>query len=110
MNKQRRKEIYQVIKMLEYIMQNISEDNKLEYIEQLSGIIDDIQCILDDEAMYMDNMPENLQNGYRYEVAEQACDSLDSAIDALNYISEEDDMDYISNNIIEAIKYLNEAV
>ena len=37
-------------------------------------------------------MPENLQNSERYEIAEEACDNLDSAISSL-----EEALDYIES-------------
>lgn len=61
MNKNRRKQIANLIVSLETIKSEI--DN-----------------ILSDEQEYLDNIPENLQCSERYDVADNAIDSLDLAI------------------------------
>jgi hypothetical protein len=43
----------------------------------------------DEEQEYMDNMPENLQGSERYEVADQAIDTMEVAIDRLNDVCTE---------------------
>lgn len=60
MNKMRRKRIDEVISKL----------------QDLQGEIEDITS---EEEEYRDNMPENLVNSEKYEAAENACCSLDSA-------------------------------
>ena len=77
MNKVRRKEIRDVIRKLQVIEQKINANVEMELIEDaLEDIHDDISFIYDAEDEYMQNMPENLQNGMRYEIAEEACDNL----------------------------------
>ena len=60
MNKMRRKRIDEVISKL----------------QNLQGEIEDITS---EEEEYRDNMTENLVNSEKYETAENACGSLDSA-------------------------------
>lgn len=72
MNKQRRKELNEIISKLE-------------------SLRDDLECLQNEEQDYYDNMPENLQCSERGERAEAAVSSLedalyniDSAIDSIN--------------------------
>lgn len=72
MNKQRRKELNEIISKLE-------------------SLRDDLECLQGEEQDYYDNMPENLQCSERGERAEEAVSSLedalyniDSAIDSIN--------------------------
>lgn len=88
MNKERRKEIDEVLSKLEQMR------------DVLSGILDDIGSIRDDEESYMENMPENLQLSDRYYAAEEATDNLSSA---------SDEVDTSLNSIEEAIGYLESA-
>ena len=69
MNKQRRKEISDLI----------------ERFESLCG---DVESILEEEEEYRDNIPENLQGSERYERAEEACDNISSALDSLDEVIE----------------------
>lgn len=71
MNKLRRKNIQEVIDKL------TSLQNDLESLES------DVESIQDEEIEYRDNMPENLQGSERYEQADSACDSLETARDGL---------------------------
>lgn len=67
MNKQRRKELNEIISKLE-------------------NLRDDLECLQGEEQDYYDNMPENLQCSERGERAEEAVSSLEDAlynIDAL---------------------------
>lgn len=63
MNKQRRREL-----------QNIIDE-----IDILKSNLEDIQ----NEEEYRDNIPENMQSSEKYEIAEAACDSMSEAIDNL---------------------------
>lgn len=73
MNKQRRKQI-------------------ADLIQQLDELIDTAEGIAGEERDYYDNMPENMQNGEKGEQASAAADALDSARssleDAKNYLEE----------------------
>lgn len=55
-------------------------------IEKLREINETISIILEEEEIYRDNMPENLQNSEKYEKADQACDNLQECIDELESI------------------------
>jgi len=86
MNKQRRKEIDQVI-------------NSLMSID-LENIKDAIQMIVDDEQQSLDELPENLQESERAGTMQEAIDSLEQA----NY-----EVDNIESSITDTIDYLEQA-
>ena len=109
MNKIRRQEICSVISTLNGLIQRTKNGDKNYVVAALNDIIDDINTIYCDEEEYKDNIPENLQSGYRYESAEEACDNLESAQDALEYIDEDDSEETIINSLQEAIGYLDDA-
>jgi hypothetical protein len=67
MNKQRRKEIEDIIADL-YILQ------------------ERIETVKDEEEDYLYNIPENLQSSERYTKAQDNVDNLDSAYDAIDEI------------------------
>lgn len=69
MNKQRRKDIDTIIQALEEIREQI-------------------QCVLNEEQDYLDNIPENLQNSERYETAETAVQELKEADGSIDDIIE----------------------
>ena len=73
MNKQRRKEINEIINKL----QNVDTVNDLE------DCISDLENVRDDEDEYFSNIPENLQNSQRAYDSEQAIGTLDDVIDEL---------------------------
>lgn len=72
MNKQRRKQIVDVISRVETVQ------------AEMESLLDDIQGIMDEETEYRDNIPENMQGGDRYEMADNACSELESAYDTLD--------------------------
>lgn len=80
MNKDRRKELYVLANRLQPMSQMDYDDIK----EDLDDIKGELSEILYDEESYMDNMPENFQSGYRYQTAEDACNNIENAIDALD--------------------------
>ena len=80
MNKSRRKELYAVANKLLLLKQ--ADDDNIE--TELDVIKSELDMILYDEESSMDNIPENLQNSYRYQVAEEACNNIENAIDALD--------------------------
>lgn len=49
----------------------------------MESLESDVESIQDEEIEYRDNMPENLQGSERYEQADSACDSLETARDGL---------------------------
>ena len=86
MNKQKRKNIDEVISRLEAI--------------DLVSIQDSIQMIVDDEQTALDELPENLQESDRANTMQEAVDSLESACEAVNNIETE---------ITECFDYLEQA-
>jgi hypothetical protein len=67
MNKQRRKEIQDIVDRLDVIMT-------------------DMESVRDDEQDYMDGFPENLQGSVKYEKAEENVDNLGCACDSLEEV------------------------
>lgn len=90
MNNDRRKELRNLANKLK----SNTNQNDLEFI---ASIKNELESILYEEESYMDNVPENLQGGYRYQMAEDACDNIESAIDALNENELNEAIDYIYN-------------
>ena len=72
MNKQRRKNINEIIPRIETLMQ------ELEYLKE------DVDTILSEEQEYLDNIPENLQGSERYEIAESAISNLEDSMDQID--------------------------
>ena len=101
MNNKRRKDIYLIIKTLLSMIQN-NIVNK----DALTRLLIDIEYIQNEEEDYRDNIPENMQSGYRYERADEACDNLSYAYD---YISEAIDSENCVDYLKKAIDYLNDA-
>ena len=90
MNKNRRKELCAVANKL--LLLNRDGDN----IEaDLEAIKNELGMILYDEEYYMDSIPENFQNGCRYQAAEDACNNMENAIDALDDGNIDDAISYI---------------
>lgn len=52
-------------------------------IEKIHLISEELECVMNDEEEYRDNIPENLQDSEKYTKADEACDSLQEAIDQL---------------------------
>ena len=109
MNKIRRKEIYLIIKRLNDLLKKLEEKDIQYFLDNIDSIIDEIECILDEEVDYQENIPENLQSGCRYEESENASDNLQNALDELDGLDEDCDIEYIMHNVFNAINYLNEA-
>lgn len=65
MNKQRRKQLEEIIGRLEVA-------------------VSDLELIRDEEDEYRDSIPENLQGSEKYENSESASYSMDEAIDSIN--------------------------
>lgn len=78
MNKSRRKELYAVVNKLLALKRTNNEDIEMG----LESAKSDLDMILYEEESYMDSIPESMQN--KCEKAEEACDNIESAIDALN--------------------------
>ena len=91
MNKIRRKELYAVANKLLTLKHTNDDDIETE----LESAKNDLDAILYEEESYMDNIPENMQSGYKYQKAEDACSNIENAIDALD-----------DGNIDHAISYI----
>lgn len=100
MNKFRRKEIFRVIMSLTKVIDNGATE------EELNDIAANIEILQNEEEDYRDNMPENMQGGYKYEMADEACDNLNYAHDCVN---EAIDGENVNDYLKKAINYLNEA-
>lgn len=64
-----------------------------EVMDRLESIKDDLECLIEEEDEYRDNMPDNLRNSERYETSEmdssylsEALESVESAIGDLEEI------------------------
>ena len=90
MNKERRKELYAIAARLSFFKGNTNGVD-------IGEIRSDLEMILYDEEAYMENMPENLQNGYRYQIAEEAYNNMEYAIEALDDGDIESAINYIYN-------------
>ena len=88
MNKTRRKAIFAVAVKIGTVK---------EEIESLMQELDDIKT---EEEEYRDNIPENMQGGERYEIAETAIANLDGAYSCL---------DDIVGSLEEAESYLDDS-
>lgn len=83
MNKKRRNELSIVITDLNLV------DNK----DDLEMCIYDLERLRDEEQVYFDNMPENLQYSQRGQDAEESVDLLNEAIDQLNDVLDDEEID-----------------
>lgn len=109
MNNKRRKELDRVFVFASNVFNNIgTEQNKYNIIKSLQNIVDDLKDIQRDEEYYMYNIPDNLQGGIRYTVAEEACDNMEMAISYLNDIIEDEEctLKEISDTLALSIKYI----
>ena len=77
MNKQRRKELANIVIAMENVSTPID-------IEELEGIKSDIEMVCMDEEMAFDSMPENLQYSMRGEASQEAQDNMNEAIDLID--------------------------
>lgn len=91
MNKSRRKELYAVANKL--LLLKRTDDSDIDTV--IDSIKNELDMILYDEESYMDNIPENLQSGYRYQASEDACSNIENAIDALSDGDIDDAISYI---------------
>lgn len=72
--------MYAVVNKLTALKRTNDDDIEVE----LESAKNDLDMILYEEESYMDNMPENMQSGYKYQKAEDACNNIENAIDALD--------------------------
>jgi septal ring factor EnvC (AmiA/AmiB activator) len=85
MNNARRKEIMKLETMIENLKDQLDEARELA------------EQIKEDEQEYIDNMPESLQGGEKYERAETAVSNLDDVVESLDI-----DIDHILDALSEA--------
>lgn len=88
MNNQRRKEIQTVIDTIA-TLRNQYDNCELEFVESLDGLYSDIEQVKYDEEEYRDNMPENLQESERYQVADENVYDLEEATSTIEGIKDE---------------------
>lgn len=62
-------------------MNKVRRQELNELVGRLECLQADLDNLREEEADYRDNMPENLQGSERYERADEAVMSLDSALD-----------------------------
>ena len=77
MNKQRRKELANIINTMESVCMPLD-------IKQLERIKSDIEIVLMDEEFVFESMPEGLQYSMRGEASQEAQDNMNEAIDAID--------------------------
>ena len=99
MNKTRRKELLEIIKLLSEVQDK----------DDLYAVINELESIKDDEQDYYDNIPENLQSSQRAEDSEAAIENLDEALDMLNDVYNMDNFDVNCKLIQKAICKIEEA-
>ena len=51
--------------------------------DRIESLKSDLETLLEEENDYLDNIPENMQGGERYEKAENAVSSLENAVSSL---------------------------
>ena len=91
MNKQRRKELANIVTAMENVSTPVD-------IEELEGIKSDIESVLMDEEFAFESMPEGLQYSMRGEASQEAQDNMNEAIDAIDeFISDYEE--YETNQI-----------
>jgi len=78
MNKDRRKQI------------KTEETDASEIVSKVEDLLSNLEEIRDDEQEYLDNMPENMQDGEKGDIARAAVESLESVIDALQELVDAD--------------------
>ena len=78
MNKDRRKQI------------KTEETDASEIVSKVEDMVSNLEEIRDEEQEYLDNMPENMQDGEKGDIARAAVESLESVIDALQELVDAD--------------------
>lgn len=65
-------------------MNNNRREHITRAMEQLAIIEDDLRILYEAEEEARDNIPESMQDGERYAIADAACENIDSAIEAVS--------------------------
>lgn len=89
MNNQRRKAIRKVIAGL--------EEGQLEW----ETVESELSNLLDDETEAMENIPESMQDGDKYQVCEESVDLLDQALSV-----DPDDLDW-ADTVVELLSQID---
>lgn len=64
-------------------MNNIRRKSLTDIKDRIESLKSDLETLLEEENDYLDNIPENMQGGERYEKAENAVSSLENAVSSL---------------------------
>ena len=64
-------------------MNNIRRNSLTDIKDRIESLKSDLETLLEEENDYLDNIPENMQGGERYEKAENAVSSLENAVSSL---------------------------
>ena len=70
-------------------MNNTRRKALKDVVSTLEELLEEINCLIDEEENYRDNMPENLQNSSRYEKAVDTCYSLEEIANNLEFVIDE---------------------
>lgn len=100
MNKQRRKELYALIRELGRVKNNEGLDDCINTLENLKY----------EEESYYNNAPENLQYSRRYELSEGAIEKMEDALGYLNEAVECEDENEFQTYIKDAISAVESAI
>lgn len=69
-------------------MNNLRRKRIAKLVDMLSNVKEAFDSIAEDEEEYIDNIPENLQNSFRYEEAEEALYNLNEVVSSLDDVIE----------------------
>lgn len=64
-------------------MNNTRRKSLTDIKDRIESLKSDLETLLEEENDYLDNIPENMQGGERYEKAENAVSSLENAVSSL---------------------------
>ena len=103
MNKQRRKELKEQIEKLDDIKKDLDA-----LMGRLEDVKTNIESIKDDEEMAYDNLPESLQDGEKGSLMQDAMNSMEDAIDGIDFII--DELNGMDSNFSDAIDRIDEAI
>ena len=104
MNKERRKELENIIAKLKLLQYGFSD-----FVSRIEDIKSEIETIKDKEEDAYDNMLEHFQEGEQGQKMLKTMDSMESAVDSLDEII--GDLESLSGNSVDEItEYLREAI
>lgn len=67
-------------------MNNLRRKRIAKLVDMLFELRKEFESIAEDEEEYIDNIPENLQNSFRYEEAEEALYNLNEVVSSLDEV------------------------